>query len=305
MLVNVLGVCVGVILLLYGAESAVDAAIALARALGLPTLLIGGTLVAVGSSVPEIATALYGGLYDTGDFVIGHVIGSATSQITVGIGVVALLSPLEIEREKVRIYGLSMVTAMALMVLAIRSGVVTRLEGAGLVGAYLIFLAVRIHADEHEAVTDRVEDADLEPRWAALRMVVGFVLVAVGGHLLVTNSEVVATTLGVPSYLLGLVTGLGTTAPEIAIAALAVRRDEGGIAVGTLFGSNVTDPLFSLGIGALVGGFAIDQVGATVASATYMILAAALVTVVFFVTGRISRRAAVGCIALYIPAFVV
>jgi len=303
MITHVLGICVGIALLLYGAERAVDAAIALAHGLGVPTLLVGGTLVAVGSSVPEIATSMYAGLYGAGGFVVGHIIGSATSQITVGIGVVALLSPLSLERLKVGVYGVAMVGAMGLMVLAIRSGTVSRLEGGGLIAAYLLFVAVRVHSDDEETVADRIDDADHPPVRAIAWIIVGFALVAIGGHLLVVQSGALAAALGVPSYLLGLVTGLGTTAPEILIAGLAVRRGEGDIAVGTLFGSNVTDPLFSLGVGALVGGLTIDHVGPTVASATYMITAAALVTVVFVSTGGISRRAAVGCIVLYAPTF--
>jgi cation:H+ antiporter len=265
--------------------------------------LVGGTLVAVGSSVPEIATAVYGGLYGAGDFVVGHVIGSATSQITLGIGVVSLLSPLSLSRRKVAVYGVGMVAAMGLMTLAVGSGGITRLEGGGLVAAYCLFLAVRVHADD-DALADHVDDADDPPRRAAGWIVLGFALVTVGGHLLVTNSEAVAVTLGVPAYFLGLVTGLGTTAPEVVIAALAVHRGEGDIAVGTLFGSNVTDPLFSLGVGALAGGLAIEHVGATLASASYMIAAATLVVLLFLATGGISRRAAVGCIALYVPTFV-
>jgi cation:H+ antiporter len=173
-----------------------------------------------------------------------------------------------------------------------------------MVVAYCLFLVVRIHADEG-AVTSRIDDPDLSSTGAAGWIVVGFGLVAVGGHLLVASSEAVAVSVGVPAYMLGLVTGFGTTIPEVTIAAFAVHRDEADIAVGTLLGSNVTDPLFSLGLGALVGGLAIDHVGATVASASYMLVAAALVALVFFVTGGISRRAAVGCIVLYLPTFVV
>lgn len=303
MLVDALSVCLGLALLLYGGEKAVEGAVALARHFGLPTLLVGGTLVAVGSSVPEIATALYGGLYGAGDFVVGHIIGSATSQITLGIGVVALLSPLAHQRGEVRFYGVGMLLAMALFLVTIASGTVSRLGGAVLVGAYLCFLALRVRSGRETPGMDRVEEATIRPAPAAAWVTVGFVLVAVGGHLLVANSRALALTLGVPEYLLGLVTGLGTTTPEIVIAALAVHRDEGQIAVGTLFGSNITDPLFSFGIGALVGGFSIQQVGATVTSGLYMIAVAGLVVALFYVTGGIDRRVAVGCIALYVPTY--
>lgn len=300
MFTHALAVCVGMALLLYGGERAVEAAVALARTLGLSTLLIGGTLVAVGSSIPEIATAIYGGVYGAGDFVVGHIIGSATSQITLGVGVVALLSPLELERGKVLVYGLGMIAAMAAMALVIESGTVSRVEGGVLVAAYLLFVLVRVRADEDVAT---IEEADYRPAHAVAWILAGFVLVAVGGHLLVANSRSLAIELGVPAYLLGLVTGLGTTIPEIVIAALAVHRDEGDIAVGTLFGSNVTDPLFSLGVGALVGGLALEHAGATMLATGYMLAVATIVVTLFVATGGISRRAAVGCIALYVPTY--
>jgi cation:H+ antiporter len=303
MLGHAIFVCLGLALLLYGGERAVEAAVSLARAFGLPTLLIGGTLVAIGSSIPEIATALYAGIYNTGDFAAGHIIGSATSQITLGVGVVALLAPLRLERRKVCFYGAAMIVAMGLMVLAIGSGTVTRFEGAGLVIAYLVFLVVRIRTDEDASAVDRVADADHSPARATAWILVGFALVAVGGHLRVANSRALAVALGIPEYLLGLVTGLGTTTPEIVIAALAVHRGEGDIAVGTLFGSNITDPLFSFGLGAAVSGFTIEHTAATVVSGGYMIAVSALVAVLFFLNGGISRRVAVGCIALYVPTY--
>ena len=297
------GAVVGLALLIYGGERAVAAAVTIATAFGLPTLLVGGTLVAGGSSIPEITTAVYAGLYGAGDFVVGHIIGSVTSQITLGVGVVALLSPLRLERAKVRFYGAGVILAMSLLLIAIRSGTVTRVEGGGLVAAYLCFLGIRIRTDGHATLVERHADGDRSVRRAAAWIAVGFALVAAGGHLLVVHSTALAVSLGVPDYLLGLVTGLGTTLPEIAIAALAIRRDEADIAVGTLFGSNVTDPLFSLGAGAAVGGLAVDRVAPTVASTVYAIAVSIVVVALFYLNGEINRRAAVGCIAMYVPTF--
>ncbi|MFB6120141.1 MAG: sodium:calcium antiporter, partial [Halobacteriaceae archaeon] len=84
-------VLLGVALLVYGGARTVDAAASLARGLGLPTLFIGVTVVSVGSSVPEIATSVYSGFYGAGDLAVGHVVGSAISQITLGVGLVGLL----------------------------------------------------------------------------------------------------------------------------------------------------------------------------------------------------------------------
>ncbi|WP_234403534.1 sodium:calcium antiporter [Halarchaeum acidiphilum] len=124
---------------------------------------------------------------------------------------------------------------------------------------YLGFLAVVVdrtdfadHATDHDGIH--------EPRRAVAWLACGLALVLVGGHLLVTEGRAFALAVGLPSYFVGAITGLGTTIPEIVVALQAVREGESGIAVGTLLGSNVTDPLFSLGFGAAVGGLHVAHV---------------------------------------------
>lgn len=292
----------GLVLLVYGGDRAVEAASAIAHAMGVPTLFIGVTLVAVGSSIPEIATTMYAAAYGAGELAVGHIVGSATSQITLGVGVVALLSPLSMPRGKVRTYGGGMILAMSLMGVALWSGRISRPEGLALVLAYVTFIAVRYdHEDYPGAVPEDPREQGL--RRSVAFIVVGFALVAVGGHLLVTNATSLAASLGTPPALLGLVTGLGTTAPEIAIAGLAVRRDEGAIAVGTLFGSNITDPLFSLGAGAAVDAIAVEHRAALLAATGYMLAVSAVVVAAFYRRGGLNRPAAMGCLALYLPSF--
>lgn len=296
-------VLLGVALLVYGGARTVDAAASLARGLGLPTLFIGVTVVSVGSSVPEIATSVYSGFYGAGDLAVGHVVGSAISQITLGVGLVGLLVPLELDRAEVRLYGGGMLVAMAVMLAVVRSGTIARIEGALMAGGYLLFLAVRYQASGYADLPGRRLDRDMAPALAAAWLIVGLALVVVGGHLLVAHGRAVAASLGAPTYLLGLLTGLGTTTPEIVIALLAVRRGQGNIAIGTLFGSNITDPLFSLGVGALVDGFVLTQVESATLSAAYLLLVSALVVAVFYARERMGRPMAAACVLLYLPAF--
>jgi len=296
-------VLLGVALLVYGGTRTVDAAASLARGLGLPTLFVGVTVVSVGSSIPEIATSLYSGLYGAGDLAVGHVVGSATSQITLGVGLVGLLAPLELDRSEVGLYGGGMLVAMLAMLLVVRSGTVTRAEGALMAGGYLLFLAVRYRTGGYADLPGRRLDGDLPPARAAAWLAVGVALVVVGGHLLVTYGRAVAASLGAPTYLLGLLTGLGTTVPEIVIAVLAVRRGQGNIAVGTLFGSNITDPLFSLGVGALIDGFALSGARTPTLSAAYLLLVSTFVVGVFYTRERLARPIAAACVLLYLPAF--
>ncbi|MFC6615577.1 sodium:calcium antiporter [Halopenitus salinus] len=296
---------VGLVGLVYGGKRVVDDASAFAHEWGVPRLFIGVTFVAIGSSIPEIAASVYAGLYQSPQFVVGHIAGSATAQITVGVGVVALLSPLSLERSKIRLYGGGMVAAMGLMLVSVRSGRTTRLEGMLLVAAYLLFLAASYERlDLHDTVDRRVSDRTTGPR-AAVGLLAGLVFVVAGGHLLVVGSREVALVVGVPPLAIGLITGLGTTAPEIVVAAMAVLKHRSGIAIGTLLGSNVTDPLFSFGLGAAVGGFSFGNPEVVMASTAYMLLASVIVVGIFLVRGEIGRRGAVCCISLYVPTFLV
>ncbi|WP_435115228.1 sodium:calcium antiporter [Halolamina sp. C58] len=298
---DTLALVVGVAMLVFGSDRTVQGASTIARERGVSTFFVGVTLVAIGSSLPEIATAIYGAAYGQGSLVVGHVVGSATSQITLGIGVVALLAPLSATREEVATYGAGMVVAMGVMLLAVSSGTVTRLQGVLMALAYLGFVAVRYAYTDHDGVASRLSESDAIDRpllWAAA----GIVLVVAGGHLLVTGARGVAVSVGVPTYLLGLITGLGTTTPEIVVAALAVRRDRGGIAVGTLFGSNITDPLFSLGVGAAVAPLAVENLDATLLSVGYMLVVSAAVAGVFYRRDEVGRWVGTACLLLYLPA---
>ncbi|MBP1986553.1 sodium:calcium antiporter [Halolamina salifodinae] len=301
MLLHALSLLAGLVTLVAGSDRTVKGASMIARDRGVSAFFVGVTLVAVGSSLPEVATSAYGAAYGQGPLVIGHIVGSATSQITLGIGLVAILAPLPAARSEVLTYGVGMVVAMATMLLVVSSGRVGRLQGVLMALAYLGFIAARYElTDDTDVVGSRVS-TDETLSHPVLWAVAGLVLVIVGGHLLVTGARGVADALGAPTYLLGLLTGLGTTTPEIVVAALAVRREEGGIAVGTLFGSNITDPLFSLGVGAAVAPLAVENVDATLLSIGYMLLVSATVVVVFYRREEVGRWAGAACLALYVP----
>lgn len=303
MLADALTLLLALVVLVYGAQRAVAAAGTLAHAVGVSTFFVGVTVVAVGSSLPEIATSAYASAYGAGDVVVGHIVGSATSQITLGVGLVAATTPLVAERSQLRTYGGGMLVAMGVMAAVLLSGEVTRLEGAGMAALYVAFVATRYDGEEFDGHVERRLARVDHPRAAVVWLTVGIALVAAGGHLLVTSAESLARSLGVPTVLVGLVTGLGTTVPEIAIAVLAVRRDEAGIAVGTLLGSNITDPLFSLGVGAAVDGIAVVDPTGTMRATAYMVAVSALVVGYFYARGRLGRPAGVACAALYLPTF--
>jgi cation:H+ antiporter len=304
MLVEVGGFLVGLTLLLVGADRTVDAAAELALYYGVSAFFVGVTIISVGTSIPEMTTSVYAALYDAGDLLVGNIVGSETAQITLAIGIVALVSRVEAERRNVLVYGGAMVLAMVIMMLVLEDGEIVRSEGVLMMVAYVAFVHDLYSHEGGAEVTSEVVEERASLREAAPWIGAGIALVVVGGHLMVTNGVAIARLVGVPEFLVGLLTGLGTTTPEIAVASLAARRGEAGISVGSLLGSNITDPVFSLGIGALVADVAVTDPRTVLVSTGYMLLVSLAVLALMYWQRGIDRRGATVCVLLYLPSFV-
>jgi cation:H+ antiporter len=300
----VVGAFGGLALLLLGADRTVRAAAEIAVYYGVSTFFIGVTVVSIGTSIPEMTTSVYAAWYGAGDLVVGNIVGSETAQITLALGVVALIAPVETERRIVLIYGGAMVLAMVIMILTLDDGVV-RSEGLLMMLAYVIFVHDLYTSEGGEEVVAEVVDEPEPPTQGIPTVAFGLVLVVAGGHLLVTNGTAVAGLLGVPTYLVGLLTGLGTTAPEIGVAGLAAKRGEHGVSLGSLLGSNITDPVFSLGVGALVADVTVSDPSRVLLSTSYMLCVSLLVLGVLYWRRGLNRRGAVLCLLLYLPSFAV
>lgn len=122
---------------------------------------------------------------------------------------------------------------------------------------------------------------------------------------MVTNGAALALLLGVPEYTIGLLTGLGTTFPEIAIAGLAASRGQQDISVGSLLGSNITDPVFSLGIGALCFDVTVGDPGQVLLSGVYLFVVSGIVLGLMYWRRGVGRPMAIGCLLLYLPSLLV
>jgi len=294
----------GLAVLVVGAQRAVSAAGDLALYYGVSKLFVGVTVISVGTSVPEMTTSVYAARYGAGDLLVGNIVGSETAQITLAIGVVALVAPIVAERRNVMVYGGAMVLSMVIMLLVIEDGELIRSEGFLMMLSYVFFVYTMYTNDGGEEITEEVQER--EPPGRTLPWIVlGLGLVVVGGHVMVTSGVEIARTAGIPEYIVGLLTGLGTTAPEIVVAGIAARGGEEGISVGAILGSNITDPVFSLGVGPLLFDVSLASPDAVVASAQYMLAVSLVVLGVFYWRRGIDRRAAVLCLLLYVPTFFV
>lgn len=305
MLVEVGGFLVGLVLLVVGADRTIESAAELALYYGLSTFFIGVTVISIGTSIPEMTTSILSARYGAGDLVVGNIVGSETAQITLATGIVALIAPIEAARRNVLVYGGAMLLAMIIMTLALEDGVLIRSEGFLMMVAYVAFLHDLYSHEGGEEITEEVVDGRESPRQAVPWIAVGIAMVIAGGHLMVTNGVVLARIFGIPEFIVGLLTGLGTTAPEIAVAGLAASRGRSGISVGALLGSNITDPVFSFGLGALFADVAVSNPASVRISMAYMVFVSVVVLGLLYWRRGISRPVALVCLLLYLPSFFV
>ncbi|MCO4748151.1 MAG: sodium:calcium antiporter [Proteobacteria bacterium] len=259
MLLTVGWILLGFVGLTFGSDIAVRAARVIAKALGVPTLVVGLTVASVGTSIPEIATNVavgfdtLSGAADASGIAVGNIVGSCMSQVTILLGLTGLARGLPFQ--SMRRDGGMLVLAMVLMTAASADGTVWRWEAAALILAYAVYLAVVYRSTQSEPPPQDTADASMDhpPMWPrVLQGLVGLAVVAYSASVVVDQGVALARAYSMPETLIGVYIGVGTGLPELALALGALFRNDEGMAIGNLLGSNITDPLLSFGAGALV-----------------------------------------------------
>ena len=253
-------VALGLVLLLIGGEALVRAAVALADRLGVSRLVIGLTVVAFGTSAPELLVCVQAALEDAPGIAIGNVVGSNIANVLLVVGLPALIAPFLCEKGVMRREGLVMVGATALvMILAWQDGV---RFWPGLLLLLLLFAFLfnayrQARRDGVESLGDEVEELGEgvpgNPLIILLMMAVGVAGLVAGSHLLVEGARDIARTAGVSEEVIGVtLVALGTSLPELATSTVAAFRRHGDVAIGNVLGSNIFNILGILGITAMV-----------------------------------------------------
>lgn len=256
---------VGLVLLVKSADWLIHGAGTIARRLGVSPLVVGLTVVAFGTSAPELAASVGAVLKGAPDIPIGNVVGSNIANVGLILGLVAMVRPFPVESRVVRSDVFIMVGVTAIGAWALRDAAVTRVEAgtlAGLLVAYVwwTYKASKGSSDGFAAEVVREAEAefgigDATPITRPLvQTILGIVGLAGGSWLLVQGAVGVAEALGVPEYVIAVVMlAVGTSIPELAATFQAVRKREPDLAVGNILGSNVFNLLCVLGISGLVG----------------------------------------------------
>ncbi|WP_404427130.1 calcium/sodium antiporter [Ureibacillus chungkukjangi] len=261
---------VGFVLLVKGADLFVDGSSNIAKLLRVPTILIGLTIVAFGTSSPEATVSIIAALEGSADVSLGNVVGSNIFNITLVVGVAAFLYPLRVERETIRKeMPFTLLASVALLILmsdialqGSNSNLLTRSDGF----IFILFLSIFMYYVIEIGLKSRKDTQD-EPvledlRWGKniLITILGLAAIIFGGNLVVDNGTEIAYSLGMSETLVGLtIIAIGTSLPELVTSISAALKKESEIALGNIVGSNIFNILFVLGASASISPLAAND----------------------------------------------
>jgi len=291
---------VGLILLVVGAELLVRGASRLAAAVGISPLVVGLTVVAFGTSAPELAVSIQSAFSGQADLALGNVLGSNIFNVLFILGLSALITPLVVSQQLVRLDVPVMIGVSVLLLLLSLDGVIARWEGgmlfAGIV-AYMLFLIRQSRRATATAASSAgaVQDADntMIGSWGrnVALVIGGLVLLVLGSRWLVNGAIELASSLGVSELVIGLtIIAAGTSLPEVATSVLASIRGERDIAVGNVVGSNIFNILAVLGLSGLVAPEGIEVVRSVVVFDIPVMTAVAVACLPIFFSGFVIAR---------------
>lgn len=254
MLWQVMILLAGFLFLVKGADWFVEGAACIAKKLGIPQLVIGLTIVAMGTSMPEAAVSVTAAMQQNAGITVGNVVGSNILNILIILGITAVITNVTIQRSTLH-YEIPFMLAVTALLLGfgITGGRITFMEGVifwlfflAYLG-YLFVMARKENAEEEGTVKDF-------PVWKCLLlMVLGGILVVKGSDFAVSGASAIARYFGMSERFIGLtIVALGTSLPELVTSVTAARRGNAGIAIGNIVGSNIFNILFVIGTAALI-----------------------------------------------------
>lgn len=304
MISDILLLLAGFIFLIKGADFFVDGSASVARMLRVPGVIIGLTIVAMGTSAPELAVSVSAGLSGSNEIAVSNVVGSNIFNLLMVLGICAILKPLPVDPDiKKRDFPISLVATALVGLLAgnlifsgqagdfhdamAPAGRLFRWNGLVLVILFVLYLLYTIHV----AKKNRTEASEEEPMpvWKSILFILGGIVgIVVGGQLVVNSAKSLALAWGMSETLVGLtIVAIGTSLPELVTSVVASKKGQNGMAIGNVVGSNIFNLLLILGVSS-----SLHPIAITMASFVdlVMLLAVSLISYCFVCTGKKVNR---------------
>jgi cation:H+ antiporter len=300
----------GIVGLVLGSQLAIRGFENIAYHLGVSHLFIGLTVVAIGTSLPEIGVSVVGAIdilagldmFAVSGVVVGNKIGSFLNQVTIIMGLIGFTGLMTITKRELKREGTMLVLSIILFTVVALDLRITQLEGVAVILVYLLYFIYLVKQEAPSKSSSKVieERPKIHPVKDLLMILAGMGVLLLAAEFVVEGSVHLAEILSIPTSVTGLlIVGLGTGLPELTLDITALRRGWAGIAVGGIIGSNICDILFSLGAGAIISGFAVEPI-LLLFDTPFMFLAAFLVIGLFLRNMRLERNEALVLVLVYV-----
>ena len=246
---NVIFVMIGIVLVLWGADRLTEGAVGLAERMKVSQMVIGLTVVAMGTSMPEFCVSLVSALKGTPDLAVGNIVGSNVFNSLLIVGVAAMLAPMTILKTTVRKDIPFAVLASGALFLLCLDGYIGRVDAGFLLILFVFFMGVTLTTAKPDGETQSEAKKPMKPLVATAWLLVGLACLVFGSNLFVDGATTVAQAIGISDAVIGLtIVAGGTSLPELATSAVAARKGNSGIAIGNVLGSNVFNIFLILGV---------------------------------------------------------
>lgn len=243
---------IGFVLLIKGADIFVDGSSGIAAKFGIPQLVIGLTIVAMGTSSPEAAVSISAALKGSAEITIGNIVGSNILNILIILGISSVIVPLAVAKSTMRYEIPFMIVITVLLLVTGLNGSIGIVEGIILLSAFAVYLTYLFIMAKNDM---KQEDSpkDISTVKAALFIILGLAMIVLGSNFTVDAASAIALSLGLSERFIGLtIVALGTSLPELCTSVSAARKGNADIAIGNIVGSNIFNILFIVGLSALI-----------------------------------------------------
>ena len=309
-MIDLLLLLLGFIPLIYGANILVDGASSLAKKMNVPNIVIGLTVVAFGTSAPEMIVNIFASVSGDSAIVLGNAMGSNIFNVLGILGISALIYPLAVRKTTTWIeVPLSLLSAIIVLVLAndifidrANVSVLSRIDGLVMLAFFIIFLAYNIVLSRSGKIVDEaIAVKSYFVGQSVMLIIAGLLLLVLGGKIIVTFATDLAQSFGISERIIAItIVSIGTSLPELATSVIAARKKNVDIAIGNIVGSNIFNVFFILGLSAVINPVFIQQISNFDMLAN---IAASILLFIFIFTGKgrgLDRREGAIFIGLYV-----
>lgn len=298
MLVTVILLIIGFVLLVKGSDVFVDGSSSVARLLGIPAVIVGLTIVSMGTSAPEAAVSITAGIKGSNEIALANLVGSNVFNLLMVAGISAVITPFAVDKIVIKRDFPICLGIMAITIVMCLDGVVSRMDGIILLVIFVAYIAYLVRSAIKNREVSEDDEEPMSPMKSTIFILIGIAAVIFGGQLVVNSAKVIASAFGMSETLIGLtIIAIGTSLPELVTSVVAARKGQSGIAIGNVVGSSLFNLAFVLGMSSTAN--AIKVVPDAMIDAFVMIGVNALGFIFCLVGKKFTRWEGIICVMMY------